>query len=110
MMSSLSSLLIEVLPQLAGITTSRSLRDKWVFKGGTCLKKCYFEEYRFSEDFDLTITEPSHIDAKFLKKEFSSVSEWIYEDSGIEMPLDSLEFEAYENPRGKISITGKVAY
>jgi predicted nucleotidyltransferase component of viral defense system len=20
----------------------------WVFKGGTCLKKCYFETYRFS--------------------------------------------------------------
>ena len=24
-------------------------RDGWVFKGGTCLKKCFFETYRFSE-------------------------------------------------------------
>jgi predicted nucleotidyltransferase component of viral defense system len=27
----------------------------WVFKGGTCLKKCYIETYRFSEDLDFTI-------------------------------------------------------
>ena len=26
-----------------------------VFKGGTCLKKCYFEDYRFSEDLDFTL-------------------------------------------------------
>jgi len=29
----------------------------WAFKGGTCLKKCYFETYRFSEDLDFTLTE-----------------------------------------------------
>lgn len=29
--------------------------SKWVFKGGTCLKKCYFETYRFSEDLDYTL-------------------------------------------------------
>jgi predicted nucleotidyltransferase component of viral defense system len=32
---------------LDGIANSESLKNKWVFKGGTCLKKCYFEEYRF---------------------------------------------------------------
>ena len=30
------------------------LRDKIVFKGGTALKKCYFGDYRFSEDLDFT--------------------------------------------------------
>jgi len=29
--------------------------SQWVFKGGTCLKKCFFETYRFSEDLDFTI-------------------------------------------------------
>ena len=24
----------------------------WIFKGGTCLKKCFFETYRFSEDLE----------------------------------------------------------
>jgi predicted nucleotidyltransferase component of viral defense system len=32
---------------LAGIGSHLRLRDTWVFKGGTCLKKCYFETYRF---------------------------------------------------------------
>jgi len=27
----------------------------WVFRGGTALKKCYFAEYRFSEDLDFTL-------------------------------------------------------
>ncbi len=95
---------------LAGIANSEALRDTWVFKGGTCLKKCYFEEYRFSEDLDFTIVDQSHIDANFLKTEFSNISEWIYEQSGIECPIESLNFEEYKNPREKISIQGKVAY
>jgi len=28
----------------------------WVFKGGTCLRKAYFRDYRFSEDLDFTVT------------------------------------------------------
>src|SRR5207247_8156744 len=39
---------------LAGIAQVDSLRDKLVFKGGTALKKCYFGDYRFSEDLDFS--------------------------------------------------------
>jgi predicted nucleotidyltransferase component of viral defense system len=39
---------------LAGITRVDSLRDTLVFKGGTALRKCYFGDYRFSEDLDFT--------------------------------------------------------
>jgi predicted nucleotidyltransferase component of viral defense system len=31
---------------LDGISNHKSFYNKWIFKGGTCLKKCYFEEYR----------------------------------------------------------------
>ena len=31
-----------------------SLKENLIFKGGTALKKCYFGNYRFSEDLDLT--------------------------------------------------------
>ena len=34
-----------------------------MFKGGTALKRCYFGDYRFSEDLDFTLTEPSGLDA-----------------------------------------------
>lgn len=40
---------------LWGIGSDATLGDGWVFKGGTCLKKCFVETYRFSEDLDFTI-------------------------------------------------------
>lgn len=42
---------------LWGIGSHPGLRDDWVFKGGTCLKKCFVETYRFSEDLDFTVLE-----------------------------------------------------
>lgn len=39
---------------LAGIGEVKSLHDTLVFKGGTALKKCYFGNYRFSEDIDFS--------------------------------------------------------
>src|SRR6266571_2073050 len=39
---------------LAGIYQVPLLRETLVFKGGTALKKCYFGDYRFSEDLDFT--------------------------------------------------------
>lgn len=39
---------------LAGIGQVAPLRETLVFKGGTALKKCYFGDYRFSEDLDFS--------------------------------------------------------
>jgi predicted nucleotidyltransferase component of viral defense system len=39
---------------LAGIGRVEPPRDTLVFKGGTALKKCYFGDYRFSEDLDFS--------------------------------------------------------
>jgi predicted nucleotidyltransferase component of viral defense system len=33
-------------------------QENLLFKGGTCLKKCYFKDHRFSEDLDFTLTNP----------------------------------------------------
>ncbi len=40
---------------LWGIGTDPELGIRWAFKGGTCLKKCYIETYRFSEDLDFSV-------------------------------------------------------
>jgi predicted nucleotidyltransferase component of viral defense system len=40
---------------LAGIASHPVLGRAWVFKGGTCLRKCYYETFRFSEDLDFTV-------------------------------------------------------
>ena len=42
---------------LRGIAGHPHLARRLVFKGGTCLRKCYFPDYRFSEDLDFTATQ-----------------------------------------------------
>jgi predicted nucleotidyltransferase component of viral defense system len=95
---------------LAGISQHEELSASWAFKGGTCLKKCYFETYRFSEDLDFTLTEAEHQDRDFLVNAFKGIADWIYDASGIEIPRDLIRFDVYTNPRGKISVQGRVAY
>ena len=95
---------------LAGIYAHAELRESWVFKGGTCLKKCYFETYRFSEDLDFTIKDAGHLDDAFLKRAFGEIGEWIYDQCGVEMPKEGHEFELFENPRGKRVCQGKLSY
>lgn len=95
---------------LAGIYAHEELASTWVFKGGTCLKKSFFETYRFSEDLDFTLTDPGHLDHAFLQRVFTEVVEWVYEHSGIEMPANQQVFDIYTNPRGSVSCQGKLAY
>jgi predicted nucleotidyltransferase component of viral defense system len=95
---------------LAGINSHPVLRESWVFKGGTCLKKCFFETYRFSEDLDYTLQDAGHLDEAFLKSAFKEIGEWIYENTGIEIPVDKQVFDIYKNPRGTISCQGKISY
>ena len=95
---------------LAGINAHPVLRDTWVFKGGTCLKKCFFETYRFSEDLDFTLTDAAQLDEGFLKDAFAQIGEWIYDRSGIEVPAGKQGFDVYTNPRGTISCQGKISY
>lgn len=95
---------------LWGIHNHDSLSESWIFKGGTCLKKCFFETYRFSEDLDFTLTDPAHIDAEFLHLVFSEIGERVYEETGVEIPAAAQRFEIYQNPRGQTSCQGHIAY
>ena len=95
---------------LAGINAHQEIAESWVFKGGTCLKKCYFETYRFSEDLDFTLRDESHLDEDFLQPVFEEIIGWITEQSGLNIAVDQLEFDIYENPRGRINCQAKIAY
>jgi predicted nucleotidyltransferase component of viral defense system len=86
---------------LGGINAHPALAESWVFKGGTCLKKCYFETYRFSEDLDFTLRDEGHLDEAFLNRALSEVVAWVTEESGLTMPADQLSFDIYRNPRGR---------
>ncbi len=96
---------------LAGIHHHPATKNSWIFKGGTCLKKCYFETYRFSEDLDFTYRGISHeLTKEFYKNIFLEIAQWIYENAGIELPKQGIEFEIFKNKRNSISIQGKLSY
>ncbi len=95
---------------LAGINAHPRLAESWVFKGGTCLKKCYFETYRFSEDLDFTLRDESHLDEAFLRNALGEVAAWVVEESGLIMPVDQLSFDLYNNPRGRLCCQAKMGY
>lgn len=40
---------------LSGLYEHSSLKETLIFKGGTALKKCFFGNYRFSEDLDFSV-------------------------------------------------------
>lgn len=95
---------------LTGINRHSELMDSWVFKGGTCLKKCYFETYRFSEDLDFTLRDEAGLEEGFLRRVLAEVVEWVSDESGLAIPVDQLSFDIYTNPRGRLSCQGKVGY
>lgn len=95
---------------LAGIAAEPEIRDGWIFKGGTCLKKCYFETYRFSEDLDFTVRDAAHLDEAYLLDTFNRIADWVYEQCGIELPRDLRRFEVFGNPRGHSAVQGRVGY
>ena len=95
---------------LAGISQHPRTSESWLFKGGTCLKKCYFETYRFSEDLDFTLRDGAHLEEAFLRQTFAEIAQWIYDESGIELPEGTIGFEIYTNPRGKKSAQGRIGY
>ena len=87
---------------VAGINHSPEINKNWVFKGGTCLKKCYFDEYRFSEDLDYSyVGNALHQDetsSDFYKNIFLNIGAWIYENSGIILPKESIKYGTCDNP------------
>src|SRR5271166_2746364 len=56
------------------------------FKGGTALKRCYFGDYRFSEDLDFTLTEPLAFEE--LVRRLEPVYATVREESGIVFNFD----------------------
>jgi len=52
-----------------------------LFKGGTALKKCYFADYRFSEDLDFTLS--GEVSFETIQKELEAAFAEAYKASGV---------------------------
>jgi predicted nucleotidyltransferase component of viral defense system len=82
---------------LWGISTSEELKKSWVFKGGTCLKKCYIDTYRFSEDLDFSVLPDGPVRPEELEPIIKNVLEKVYEESGIDFSVRNPAFKYYSH-------------
>jgi len=92
---------------LWGIAQEPRLADHWVFKGGTCLKKCYIETYRFSEDLDFTVLPGGLWQPDDLRAIFGGVLHRIHQECGIDHQSQPPHFKL--RPSGN-SVEGRIYY
>jgi predicted nucleotidyltransferase component of viral defense system len=95
---------------LAGVASQPQLAETWLFKGGTCLRKCYYETYRFSEDLDFTVVDGGPEAPDDLVPIFRAIGDWLREESGIELVVEDASFRRRENLRGNPTTIGRIAY
>jgi len=79
---------------LVGLSRS-SLREHLVFKGGTALKRCYFGNYRFSEDLDFTLASVMPFDS--LLSGLEDVYAEVRSASGIPFRYSRADHKAHQN-------------
>ena len=94
---------------LAGIA-QHPLLGGWVFKGGTCLKKCFFETYRFSEDLDFTVPKGLIYDSDAYRKALVECAERISAETGIELPESGVEIRESYDKEGRTTFLAKISY
>lgn len=92
---------------LWGIGRHPVLGQSWIFKGGTCLKKCYIETYRFSEDLDFTIADGGPIEPDDVTPLLAEVLNAVSEESGIDFSDRPPTLKARRQPG---SVEGRVYY
>jgi predicted nucleotidyltransferase component of viral defense system len=100
---------------LWGISQNDFLKENMVFKGGTCLKKIHFDDYRFSEDMDFTLLNDEVSNDEIIEN-FNATFKEVLQASRIPLSIadgsfdihkdsGSIKFKIdYEGPHGKDSI------
>lgn len=79
---------------LVGLSHS-PLRDVLAFKGGTALKRCYFGNYRFSEDLDFSLTRATHIES--ILAGFEKIYAKIKDFSGVIIRFSRKDRKSHQN-------------
>jgi uncharacterized protein len=74
------------LAWLLAVLSESDLHPVLGFKGGTALKRCYFADYRFSEDLDFTLLEA--IPFEDIRHRLEGVYGRVHESSGITFGFD----------------------
>jgi predicted nucleotidyltransferase component of viral defense system len=73
---------------LKGISDNSYLKEKLIFKGGTALRKIYFNDFRLSEDLDFTYNgDDFNLDET--KMQFGKLIEWVKDESRITLNMQN---------------------
>ena len=92
---------------LMALSQDDEFQKVFVFKGGTALKKCFYPEWRFSEDIDLTATDK--LKPKGIKSLFQKAVKHETELFGV--PMRVMEYSQYPKAGSDlITVQLKLAY
>lgn len=94
---------------LWGIGREGRLTEGWAFKGGTCIKKCFLDTYRFSEDLDFTVLPGGPILPVDLEPLLKRVLERVGEECGVDFqrqPLRLMKHPQFDFTEGRIYYVG----
>jgi predicted nucleotidyltransferase component of viral defense system len=92
---------------LWGVANDPELSEGWVFKGGTCLKKCYIETYRFSEDLDFTVLAGEPVRPDDVAPAIARVLQRVADESGIDFTVREPSFRSRSSDQ---STEGRIYY
>lgn len=93
---------------LWGIALEGLLGDGLAFKGGTALKKCFFETYRFSEDLDFTVLSEGLYSKDTLNAHFNKLTSRISRAANIQFP--QLSVDESHDLRENLTFQIKISY
>lgn len=77
------------------VLSQSDLKTVLAFKGGTALKRCYFGDYRFSEDLDFTLLETVPLEEILLR--LDAVYRDVRDSSGITFAFDREDRQKHVN-------------
>lgn len=95
---------------LAATSQHAVIREHWILKGGTCVKKCFFETYRFSEDLDYSLLPTAPYDAASIGstlRELAGVSSRI---SGIRFDYEKFIVKERRDKFNRLTFEGRIGY
>ena len=95
---------------LAALASHPASRALWVLKGGTCIKKCYVETYRFSEDLDFSLLPEAPYTEAAIRETLETLAGIASELSGIDFPENYIQVRARHDRLGRPTFEGRIAY
>jgi len=95
---------------LAALGADGETGKRWVFKGGTCIKKCYIETYRFSEDLDFSLTPDAAYEEVDLRAVLTSPIQQAEMLSGVRFAIDAMELRPRQNRAAEKTYEVRLGY